>query len=366
VRRETWINARFVTQPLTGVQRYAFEVCRRLPDYPLIAPQGGHATYRLLLDSPLFHCVRAPLGRGALAGHAWEQWTLPRRVPEDAWLWSPGGSGPLSVRRQVLTIHDIAWLEHPEWYGRAFVLWYRWLMPRLVRRVAHVITVSEFSKRRIVERLGVAGEDVSIVPLGVDERFRVLPPEEVRPVLDRLRVRTPYLLAVSALSSRKNLDRLLEGWRLLAPQAADLWLVVVGQAGLAFSDTGRAPEWPERTLPLGRVHDADLVALYNGALAYVYPSLYEGFGLPPLEAMACGAPVIAANATALPEVVGEAALLVDPLSVEAICDAMGRVVADAALREQLRAKGLRRIAEFSWDRTATQVRQTLQTVADRT
>jgi glycosyltransferase involved in cell wall biosynthesis len=355
-----WVNARFLTQPLTGVQRYAYEVTRRLAGVELICPQPHSPEYDGIAASHAVHLSRFHLGRYRLGGHTWEQFALPLELPRGSLLFSPGNCGPLAVRRQVLTIHDVAPLDHPQWFSRRFSLWYGALLPRLARRVKLILTDSRFSRQRIIERTGVHEDKVVSIPLGVEPRFCPLPEDTLRQVLRQYPIGGPYVLAVSALSSRKNVARLLEAWQRLGHKAEGFSLVVAGDLGLAFSDLSGCAALPSSVVHLGRVRDEHLPALYNGATGFVYPSLYEGFGLPPLEAMACGTPVVASNSTSLPEAVGDAALLVDPLSVESMADGLGRLVHDSILRQSLRAKGLEHVRQFNWDKTAEQTRRALE------
>jgi glycosyltransferase involved in cell wall biosynthesis len=341
-RPTIYVNTRSLGAPLTGVQRYTREALARLGTGVVpIAPARG--------------------ARGA-TGHLWEQLILPRLV-RGGLLWSPANTGPVSLRRQVVTIHDLTPLDHPEWMSRRFAAWYAYMLPRLARRAARVITDSEFTRRRIVERLGVAGERVVAIPIGVDPSFR---PEAVTGS-GALRTRVdvpagPYVLFVGSIEPRKNLPRLLEAWRKALPaMPGDVSLVIAGARGgehiFARHSTGPLPD---RVVLAGHVADELLPGLYAGAMAFAYPSLYEGFGLPPLEAMASGVPVLAGNGTAMPEVVADAGLLVDPLDVEAITDALVRLTTDAGLRETLRARGLDRARTFTWDRTAAAIREVLE------
>jgi glycosyltransferase involved in cell wall biosynthesis len=324
------INARVMSAPMTGVQRYVQEI---------LAAMGE----RVAEVQPRRAC------RG-IAGHAWEQGVLPLRTGGRL-LWSPSNTGPLAVARQVVTVHDAVPLDHPEWLNPRFAAWYRFLLPRLVRRARRVIAISAFTRRRLIERTGVDPARVAVIHHGVGQRFRPQPDDAIAAM--RRAVGVPagrYLLSLGSLEPRKNLGGLLAAWGAVAAAApADLCLVVAGARGAG--QIFRQPPAPQATPRVhfsGRVEDRWLPALYSGAVAFCYPSLYEGFGWPPLEAMACGTPVLASQGTAFPEVLGDAALLVDPHDPCAIADTLRRVIASRALREDLRGRGMERAAGFRW------------------
>jgi glycosyltransferase involved in cell wall biosynthesis len=338
------INARFYVHRPTGMQRYALELARRFGD-------------RIHLLRPL-HALR-----GA-AGHLWEQLYLPSLL-HGRLLWSPNNTGPLAVSRQVCTIHDLIPLDHPEWFNRRFAAWYEWLLPRLANRVRHIIAISQFTKGRIADRLGVPSENITVIPNGVDERFSPKPQREIDAVRRSLGINSPaYLLCVGSLEPRKNLGRLLQAWaRVQSSLPDDVELVVAGAKGNArVFETVSLDSPPPRVLFTGYVSDQQLPYLYAGALALVYPSLYEGFGLPPLEAMACGTPVVTSSTTSLPEVVGDAAVLVDPEDVDSIAAGALRLLSSETLRRTLVERGLRRVREITWERSA---RQTLQVLLEQ-
>ncbi len=335
---DLFVNGRFLTRPVTGVERYGREVLQRLGgDAKLILPRSAR--------------------RGVL-GHLWEQGVLPSRLPKQALLWSPANTGPLRSRRQVVTLHDLAPIHHPEWFRPWFAAWYRWLLPRLARRARRVLTVSFFSRDCIIGDLAVPEENVDVAPPGVGPPFRPVSETAAKVLAARHGLDGPYLLWVGTLEPRKNLRRLLRAWAAVAPDLPDVSLALVGSPGRAFP-TAKA-EGAVRVRRLGRVSDDDLAALYSGALALVYIPLYEGFGLPPLEAMACGCPVLASRAGGLPEAVGEAALFVEPQDEAAIAGRLGQLVVEVALRRRLGASGLEHARAFSWERTAQAVRQSLE------
>jgi glycosyltransferase involved in cell wall biosynthesis len=287
-------------------------------------------------------------------GHLWEQLFLPRLAAGRV-LWSPANAGPVSLERQVVTFHDIAVLDHPEWFGKRFAAWYRWLVPRLARRVKRIVAVSEFTKSRLVDVLGVDASKIAVIPNGVDERFRQASRVEFCELRRRLPVpRSAYVLSVGSLEPRKNLAGLLEAWsRCVDNIPPSVWLVISGIKGASqvFRSTP-AMSLPRRVHFTGFVPERELPALYRGALTLVYPSVYEGFGLPALEAMASGVPPIVGDNTSLPEIVSDAGFCVDPHNVDAIADAIVRMVSDDVLREEFSRRSLARSRFFDWDKTA--------------
>lgn len=297
-------------------------------------------------------------------GHAWEQFILPL-IANNRLLWSPANTGPLLTRRQVITLHDLSTIEHPELFATAFSGWYRFLLPRLARRAASVITISEFTKSRMVDLWDVPSEKVFVTQEGINPRFA--PVECNGATSGSLDIPSQYyLLALGSLEPRKNLSRLLRARdSIQASLPEEIWLVLASARGkeAIFKDIGLA-SLPARVHLAGYVADEALPTLYSGALAFIYASLYEGFGLPPLEAMACGVPVLTSNTTSIPEVVGDAALLVDPCNVEAIADGIRRLVENTELRDNLRKRGLARARQFTREKCAEKTWRVLLDVGD--
>ncbi len=335
------LNARFLAHRPTGMQRYAIEVSNRMNgDLQVIRPSQSLKGSR---------------------GHLWEQLYLPTAC-RGRLLWSPNNTGPIAVTRQVCTIHDLIPLDHPEWFNPRFSAWYQWLMPKLARRVSHVIAVSEFTKQRVVNVLGVDPEQISVIPNGVDSQFKPASQDHLSKLLAKLGLTgARYLLSVGSLEPRKNIGRLLKAWERIFPDLPqDVRLVIAGAQGASLVFAGvKFDRLPARVQFTGYIDQQDLPVLYSGALAFVYPSLYEGFGLPPLEAMACGTPVVTSDGSSLKEVVGNAAVLVDPEDVDSIAEGIERIVDNEVLRTGLSAAGLARARELTWDRTASLTREVL-------
>ena len=294
-----------------------------------------------------YRVFKPPAALAHRAGHAWEQALLPLAARRAKLVLSPANLAPLTLgRRNVVLIHDAAALRHPEWYSRAYVAYQRALLPRLARTAARVITVSEFSRSELIDVLGAPPDRIAVVPNGVDQRFT--PDADTEATTNALGLHKPYVLAVGTRIARKN----LAGLETAARAAADLGaeLVAAGSGRAYMQEEGRTPF----LRPLGYVDDEHLPGLYAGAKALIMPSLYEGFGLPVLEAMAAGTPVIAADRAALPETAGGAALLFDPDDPEAAATALTRVLSDPNLAADLTARGRTRASAFTWRATAEQ------------
>ena len=247
----------------------------------------------------------------------------------------------------VVTVHDVMAVERPEWFTGANALQQRLVMPRVLRRAAAVTTPSEYTSRRLLELLPLEPDAVSVVPWGVGEQFTPGPSQNA--------AGEPYLLAVGALQPRKNVETTAAAFERLADRGTEHRLVVAGPRGWRDEDVVRRLESSrhvDRIEVRGEVTDAELVDLYRGAECLVAASRYEGFGFTVLEAMACGTPVVASDATSHPEVVGDAGVLFDPDDPGDLVGALTTVLDSESLRAQLTERGLARAREFTWSRCA--------------
>ena len=295
----------------------------------------------------------------------WQQTQALRRVKADWYLSNFFMPWQLPCRGAVV-VHDLSFRAHPGYFPRSVAWYMHWLVGRAVRQASRVLTVSEFSRRELLHYYPVDEEKVAIVPDGVGERFRpaadAAETEADRSILGGYGINQPYILAVGNIHPRKNLARLLAAYVNLQQEVKDLPPMV--WAGIQRWDSGdlldRARATGSVILP-GYIAGEHLPALYRQAQMLVYPSLYEGFGLPPLEAMACGTPVIASRTTSLPDVVGEAGLLVDPTSVDEIAGAIRHLLDDEAVARRLRAAGQQRAERFSWTAAARKLLAALET-----
>ncbi|MEO0855017.1 MAG: glycosyltransferase family 1 protein, partial [Cyanobacteria bacterium J06648_11] len=317
-----YINARFLSQRLTGVQRYAFELVKTLDRLLADATLPDDITFTLvapakILTTPTLACIELrQVGR--LSGHLWEQVELPLYTAGHP-LVSLCNTAPLAKTEQVLTIHDAAVYGAPDAYSFAFRSWYRLLFSTLGRRLRAVITVSEFSKSELLHYCSIPAERLHVIYSG--REHAVATPADASILLEHHLSDRPYLLAVSSLSPHKNFSGIVKALEILEADAGEFDVAIAGGANPSVFSQDSHP-LSDRVKYVGYVSDAQLRALYENARGFIYPSFYEGFGLPPLEAMSCGCPVIVSQAASLPEVCGDAALYCDPHDPGDIADKM--------------------------------------------
>jgi glycosyltransferase involved in cell wall biosynthesis len=349
-----YINGKFTAQRTTGVQRVAAQLVDALDvqvegRWVLLCPSGAAPPALSRIQVRCVGCAGLPL-------HLWEQVVLPWEARAGR-LLNLAGSAPYFARRPAAILHDAAVFDHPEAYTWAFVVWYRRLFNRLARRALPLFTVSSFSRDRLALRLGVSPGRFTVLRNGGDHLDATNSDPKV---IDCLGLRgKPFILAVGSANPMKNLPALLAAFAQLRTDSA-LWLVIVGGRNQQVFKSVRAQVDPPRVLRIGALEDAGLKSLYRHAMGLVFPSLYEGFGLPPMEAMANGCPVAAAKVASVPEVCGDAALYFDPRSVPDMTAALQRLFDDEPLRRRLRAAGRERVAAFRWQDSATVLLRALQ------
>lgn len=337
------INGRFLTQPVTGVQRYALEVTREI----LHIAATEHHEVGLVAPRNFDRDVAEPAGVSALGplhGHLWEQLTLPLRRRER--LVNLCNMAPLLARDNVVCVHDANVFSSPESYSPTFGRVYRALLPILARRAKEVATVTRHAATELSRHLDRPVGQFHILPNGHEHVYRWMPERSV--LATEIESWRPFVLLVGSLARHKNIELILA---LAAALAADgLDIVVVGTRHGPFSSTSETCASNVRYL--GRVHDDDLACLMDRALCLAFPSLQEGFGIPIIEAMARGCPVVASSASCLPEICGNAALLASPRSSAEWLRQFRRLQLSKGLREDLTGRGLDNVRQFSWKRTA--------------
>lgn len=336
---EIFINGRFLTQPMTGVERYAYNMCKAMAEqqlsFTIVCPQ---APIQDCYDVSRLKIVH--YGRGN--SHLWEQCILPFFFigKKNYVVLSFTGLGSILIRRKIMTIHDLSFLENPKWFSKAYYWWYKVMTPLAVRTSRHILTVSEFSKREILRFYPFLKEqDITVVYNATDEAlFRTLPEVE--------EPQEPFALAVSSLDPRKNFNRLIEAFQ----DIPNCKLYIVGARHRVFGESQE--NQGDNIRYLGRVTDEELVRLYNQAVCFIFPSLYEGFGLPPIEAMSCGCPVLMSDIPVLHEVCGDAATYFDPYNPYAIRKAIQQFLTTHSKSSEQPTGPIHVSRRFSWAASA--------------
>lgn len=353
------INGRFLSQPTTGVQRYALELIIGI-DKLLDEDQYKCKSFLFSLMVPP-NSKQLPILKnisikqiGRLNGHMWEQLELPF-YGRLGLLVGFCNTGPLLKRNQIVTFCDASVYRVPKAYSMSFRLWYRMLFTTIGRRAKGVLTISDFSCDELTACCGIPKEKITVTYPGIDHQGWGEKHEEILSNKVHSTDR-PFVLAVSSMSPHKNFRALVEAVKLLGE--TDFDVIIAGGTNPAVFKNADIP-LPNSVKHMGYVSDTELKSLYLHAACFIYPSLYEGFGLPPLEAMSNGCPVIVARAGSLPEVCGDAALYCNPLNPQDIADKISTLMSNAKLRDELRAKGAERSKMYTWEKCA---RETLTAI----
>lgn len=355
-----FLNGRFLGQTVTGVQRFSAEIAAAIddlvvrgewPETVMLAPRATGETAARYATTGYARLRLREVGR--THGHLWEQAEL-SSAARGGTLISLGNTAPLLAGRdQIVVIHDAGVFDTPESYSLSFRTWYRAMQHGLARSGARIVTVSQFSRDRIAARLHLDPAGISVIYEGAEHIRRVAADPGT---LQRHKLRKEgFALVVSSRVAHKNLDALHEAAAALARRG-----IVIAVAGASNRDVFRdiaEVRFAERRL--GRVSDAELRALYENAACLLFPSRYEGFGLPPVEAMACGCPVLATRGGAVEEICGDGALYFDAGNRRAIIDTVERLLDEAGLADSLRARGSLRAAALSWEAAARALGKTV-------
>ena len=354
------VNARLLAdQPLEGMGLYTVEILRGLlaalpeADFLLVTDRRGPLPE---LPRPVERVVAYPPARHPVLFYAWFELAVPRvlrRWRADVFLSCDNFCSLRADVPTLLVVHDLAYRHLPNGVSALELAYYRRYMPRFVRRADVLVAVSEYTRRDLAEAYGVDVASVAVAYNGVRPRFKQLSPKQAAGVRERLTAGQPYFLFLGAVHPRKNVDGLVRAFdRFCASGVGEHHLVIAGRMSWGTSSTAAAIDAsPHRARihVLGRVAENELAGVVGAAHALVLPSHFEGFGVPLVEAMACGVPVVASDVSALPEVVGEAGLLVDPASDESIAGALERLAIDKELWRALGAAGVERAVRFTWE-----------------
>lgn len=344
------INARFLTQNITGVQRFAIEISKQLKklhenDIEFVSPKNIiHKDLAKILEVKII---------GNRSGHIWEQIDLPKYLTQNnnPLLLNLANTAPFFYKNKIVTIHDVAYLRFPKNFDWKFRLFYKLLIPNIMKSSKHIFTVSEFSKKEIIELYRTKKEDMSVIYNAVNGIFKTIKKE----------YNDNYILAVSSLTYQKNFHSLIKAFNLLQDKSIKLYLVGSINKNFADLELIKDIENNKNIVFKGRVDDYELIKLYSNAQCFVYPSLYEGFGIPPLEAQSCGTPVICSNVASLPEVGGENSVLyINPYDVNDIKEKIEILINNNDIQKELIKKGFENIKRFSWEKSANKIIEKLK------
>ncbi|HBU5929808.1 glycosyltransferase family 4 protein [Klebsiella pneumoniae] len=347
-----YINGRFLTQKITGVQRFAFELSSRLsqirkdvvflvPDLSLINPEYSTHSMKIIEVK----------GGG---GHYWEQITLPQFLKKNGkpLIISLCNTGPAFYRNHIATSHDITYVRYPNGFPKKFRYFYRVITPLIIKNAQAILTVSNFSKEEISSHYNCNKNKINVIYNAVNSSFKKN--------YSNSTVAESYFLAVSSVNFHKNLHGLVNAF---SESDLDVKLKIIGGTTKFFSDVDINVDDPRISF-LGRVDDEALIQLYQNAQAFIFPSLYEGFGIPPLEAQSCGCPVLSSDRASMREVLASSALYFNPDSKKEIIDSMNLIYSNDALRESLINKGIENVARFSWAESANKLNLLVDRIAN--
>lgn len=339
------INARFLTQEITGVQRFAIEISLRLKELLgdevvfFTPPNIIQIEYAQRLDAKVI---------GVHKGHVWEQWDLPNFLNKNGspLLLCLCNTAPLYYKNKIITIHDVAFKAYPQTFSKAFLYYYKFIIPRIIKSALKIITVSQFSKDEIIKYYGTEERKIKVVYPAVANNFHI---EE-----DTNLKKEKYLLAVSSLNYRKNFISILKAFDIFEKKRLDISLYIIGDlsnGSFKNIDISKYKSNP-RIKFLGRVSDEQLVKYYSNALAFVFTSIYEGFGIPPLEAQACGCPILVSSIPPLHEIIGNSGMFCDPYNSHNIANCMSEILNNP---NGLEKKGFENAKRFSFTISTKQV-----------
>ena len=350
-----YISSRFLTQPITGVQRYGIELSKAIKRLN----EKYNYNIKFLAPKNIIHYNVANYLEvktiGRLKGQLWDQisllWFL--KFNGNPLIINFSNTLPVFYRNKIVTIHDIIYLKFPVSYS--YRKYYEIVFPLMLKYSKHIITVSEFSKGEIANYYGIDEERISVIYNGVNGKFK---PRKTHTT-------EKYILSVSSIAHHKNFINLIKAYQRLKTKNIKLYIVgglndkIFGKESRRIVENIRGNE---NIKFLGRVSDDELVELYSNALCFVYPSLYEGFGIPPLEAQACGCPVVLSDIPVFREVYGSSAVYFNPLDPQDIADKIDFVLSDSKLRNELSIKGLENSKKYTWERSAEEFFKILKKV----
>lgn len=329
------INTRSLKKKFNGINTYTEQIVSRIPQTNLLTPKSNLNPLESIL---------------------WEQIILPTQINKNDLLWSPSNTGPIWHHNQVITIHDLSTFDYSVDFSKRFTQYYKFLLPRIAKNSSGIITVSNFSKSRIIKLLKIPENKIHVTHLGIDKSTFKIYSENF---YDQYKIKNSlpelFFLYVGTVSKRKNINYLIDSFKIFNNKSRKkVSLVICGNLGSksVFSEQKIKIINDDNIIFINNVSQDSLPLLLGSAYAFIYPSKYEGFGLPPLEAMACGTPVIASNATSLPEILEDAPLYIDPNNTASLTEALLNLANNPSTIKELKNKSILHSKKFDWQITA--------------
>lgn len=343
IKNKIIMNSRFLTQRITGVQRFAIEISKQLKKQlgdkvQFVSPKNiVHSELAKELDVTII---------GDKTGHLWEQINLPNYLKKNnsPLLLNLANTAPLFYKNKIVTVYDLAFYHHPEWFSKKFTLFYNFLIPKILKNSRHILTDSNYVKNDISKSYNIEKEKITTIYGSYSDIFKKNIEEKER-----------FALAVGSIDPRKNLTALIDVFM----ELKNIKLVIVGQKNKVFSSLN-ITKLSKNIVFTGYVDDDELVALYNKATIFIYPSFFEGFGIPPLEAQSCGCPVISSNTTSLSEVGANSFLYCNPYDISDMKNKVLTLMEDDKLKKQLIQAGFDNIRRFSWEKSAKKIIEVIE------
>ncbi len=357
------INARNILgSKMEGFGNYSYELVRRItknhPEQTFVLFFDRAVDPKFEFTSNVQTVVLFPPTRHPLLWILWFEWSLKRALKKYQidLLWSPDGFCSLRSKvPQIATIHDLNFEHYPKDLPWLVSMYFRTFFSKFARKAKHILTVSNFSKKDIVDMYGISSENISVVYNGISDEYRVLSKEEIHATRNEFSKNKAYFLFVGSLHPRKNIKRLVEAFSAFSMTNSEIDLVIVGNAMWKQEEFNLSTETKNRIHFLGHLSTNELSRVTGAAFALSYVPYFEGFGIPLVEAMRCGVPIISANSSCLPEIAGDAAIYCDPFSVQDITEKLHILSNDSTLHQQLAENALKRSVLFSWDKAAEEV-----------
>ena len=361
------INARNILgSKMEGFGNYSYELVKRItvnhPEQSFVLFFDRPVDTKFVFPRNVQTVVLYPPTRHPLLWILWFEWSLKRAMKKYQinLLWSPDGFCSMGSKvPQIATIHDLNFEHYPKDLPWLVSIYFRTFFSKFARKAQHILTVSNFSKKDIVDTYGISSEKISVVYNGISDEYRVLSTEEIRATRNEFSKNKAYFLFVGSLHPRKNVKRLVEAFSAFSLTNSEIDLVIVGNAMWKQEGFNLTTETKQRIHFLGHLSTSELSRVTGAAFALSYVPYFEGFGIPLVEAIRCGVPIISADTSCLPEIAGDAAIYCDPFSINDITNKMIQLAEDSALHSSLSEKAKERSSQFSWDLAANQVWEAL-------